>query len=133
MVSMHVQMLTQPSQCYLVLLIATAGLTFRAKEAVPSSSGEPYKLDPPPLPHDTPATSPSQELATLVIIAHCDAPVDLGLMHTSTCILHTTEWTESFLPSVHSQHAVACDVLHGNLVQNSSGPPKPRCWRAVLI
>ncbi|KAL3143466.1 hypothetical protein ABBQ38_002277 [Trebouxia sp. C0009 RCD-2024] len=58
-------MLTQPSQCYLVLLIATAGLTFRAKEAVPSSSGEPYKLDPPPLPHDTPATSPSQELATL--------------------------------------------------------------------
>lgn len=67
-VSMHVQMLTQPSQCYLVLLTATAGLTFKAKEAKPPGSGEPSKLQPPPQPHDAPALGPSQEPATLVIL-----------------------------------------------------------------
>ena len=70
MVSMHAQMLTQPSQCYLVLLIATAGLTFKAKEGVPP--GEPINLDSPSLPHNIPALGPLQEPPTLVTSKHCD-------------------------------------------------------------
>lgn len=74
---MCLQMLTQPSQCYLVLLIATAGLTFKAKEPLPlQGSREATKLSP-AQPPSTPALGASQEPAALVTLYM----LDLGILY----------------------------------------------------
>lgn len=78
-----VQMLTQPSQCYLVLLIATAGLTFRAKAPLPlQGSRQPTDLDP-AQPPSTPALGPSQQPTALVSLCMLGYrhTVLLGCMH----------------------------------------------------
>ena len=38
---LHLQLLTEPNQCYLVLLVATAGMTFRGRQAGPQAATPP--------------------------------------------------------------------------------------------
>lgn len=78
-------MLTQPSQCYLVLLIATAGLTFGAQESVPQGSRGPVKQDPAQTPSHPPL-GPSQEPATLVRLSTPGACVLVTL-----CVMHVVK------------------------------------------
>lgn len=87
-------MLTQPSQCYLVLLIATAGLTFGAQESVPQGSREPIKQDPAQSP-STPAVGPSQEPARVVSLCtpHACVLETLDCMH----IVKSLAWSANMM------------------------------------
>lgn len=127
-VSMCMQMLTQPSQCYLVLLIATAGLTFRAKEplpqgnakpALPQGNAEPAKLDP-PQPPSIPGPAPQQMPATLVSLLHthliyaCAVIVRLTLYKHGVQAWYTLNWLQrgqTHSCCLHAQHTSLCGCI----------------------
>ena len=69
----RLQLLTEPKQCYLVLLTATAGMTFRGKQSSPHAAASEEGT------HQASALATDEQTLVSSVHAH-----DCG--HTATCI-----------------------------------------------